>query len=95
MAHYEMMCILDPSQSDEKREASLHNLKDIFEKHHVTITKEDIWGEKKLAYMINKSEKGYYVLFELELDGKNIKAISKLINLDRSIWRYMFVAPEA
>ncbi|MDR2640767.1 MAG: 30S ribosomal protein S6 [Candidatus Peribacteria bacterium] len=30
--------------------------------------KEDIWGDRKLAYKINGSEKGFYALFDLELD---------------------------
>jgi small subunit ribosomal protein S6 len=68
MAKYELMVIIDPSLSEEDRNASIDNLKSILEKNSAKITKEDVWAEKKLAYKINKSETGYYILFELELD---------------------------
>ena len=46
---------------------------------------------KKLAYKINGSEKGFYCLYDLNMDGKIIKDLSKTINLNKNIWRYMFV----
>jgi small subunit ribosomal protein S6 len=68
MAKYELMIIIDPSISEEDRNASIDNLKSILEKNSAKITKEDIWAEKKLAYKINKSDTGYYILYELDLD---------------------------
>jgi len=91
MAKYELMVIIDPSLSEEERNASIDNLKSILEKYSAKIEKEDVWAERKLAYKINKSDTGYYILYNLELDWKNIKDISKEINLDRKVWRYMFV----
>jgi small subunit ribosomal protein S6 len=48
-----------------------------------------------MAYKINKSDRWFYVLYELDMDGKQIKDLSKTINLNKSIWRYMFVKKEA
>lgn len=95
MANYEFMLIMDPSLSETDRESSIKNLKSILKKHSTKVTKEDVWWDKKLAYKINKSERGFYVLYELDLDWTNIKDISKEINLDKSIWRYMFVKQES
>jgi len=94
MANYEMMVILDPS-SEEARTQSLEELKTLFKTHSIKIENEDVWGDKKLAYQINKSDRGFYTLFDLDMDGKVIKEISKTINLNKSIWRYMFVRKEA
>ncbi|PID86252.1 30S ribosomal protein S6 [Candidatus Gracilibacteria bacterium] len=88
------MLIVDPSISEDDRNASIDNVKTLLEANG-KIVKEDIWGEKKLAYKINKSEKGFYVLFELELNGLKIKEISSSINLDKNIWRYMFVKKDS
>lgn len=95
MANYELMLIVNPSLTDEERTTSIDELKALFDKNSVRIEKEDVWGEKKLAYKINKSEKGFYIIFDLDLDGKLIKEISKTMNLNRNIWRYMFVKKEA
>ena len=95
MANYELMVITDPSLSEEERTKSLDELKKLFKDNSVTIEKEDVWGDKKLAYKINKSERGFYILLDLYMDGKLIKDLSKTINLDKNIWRYMFIKKES
>lgn len=68
MANYELMLIVNPSISEEDRTKTLDNVKALLKKNSAKITKEDIWGDKKLAYKINKSERGFYVLLQLDLD---------------------------
>jgi small subunit ribosomal protein S6 len=69
-------------------------LKSLLKKSKAKVEKEDIWWDKKLAYKINGSDRGFYALLDLELDWKLIKDLSKSINLDRNIWRYMFTKKE-
>ncbi len=95
MANYELMLIIDSTLTEEQRNESISELKASFEKFSVSVEKEDVWGDKKLAYKINKSDRGFYILYDLNLDGKIIKDISKEINLNRSIVRYMFTRKEA
>ena len=95
MAKYELMLIINPAISEDQRNASVSDLKALFAKNEVTISKEDIWWDKKLAYKINKSDRGFYILFDLEMNGKSIKEMSKVINLDKNIWRYMFTRVDA
>lgn len=90
MNKYELMLILSSTISDEDRENSLKELKSLLKKNKVKTIKEDNWWEKKLAYKINKSEKWFYILFELEMNWELIKELSKSVNLDRNIWRYIF-----
>lgn len=91
MANYELMLIVNPSISEEDRNTSMNNLKKLFEENSVKIEKEDVWWEKKLAYKINRSNTGFYVLFDLELDGKSIVTMTKTMNLDKNLFRFMFV----
>ena len=72
MRKYELMLILNSSISEEDRTASLNELKNLLTKNEVKIEKEDIWGDKKLAYKINKSDRGFYVLLSLDMEGKLI-----------------------
>lgn len=95
MANYEMMAIINPTVSEEERNASIWELKELFKKNSVKIEKEDVWGDKKMAYKINKSDRAFYILYDLEMDGKLIKDLSKVMNLNKNIWRYMFVKKEA
>lgn len=91
MAKYELMLILNPSITEADRNTSVANVKKALEESGAKIEKEDIWWDKKMAYKINSSDKGFYVLFDLEMDGKIIAPTTKLMNLDLNIWRHMFV----
>lgn len=94
MTNYELLLILNPNLSEEERTASLDNLRALLKKANAKIEKEDIWWDRKLAYKINSSDRGFYALFDLTLDWKLIKDLSKSVNLDRNIWRYMFTRKE-
>ncbi len=95
MAHYEMMVILDPTQSESDTTKTIDTIKKIVTDAGGKVAKEDNWGEKKFAYKINGSDVGIYVLFELEMDGWAIKQMNNLLNLEKWIWRYMFVNQDA
>jgi small subunit ribosomal protein S6 len=85
------MLILDPSLSDDDRTSLLSRIKEIIESNSWKIEKEDIWGDKKMAYKINKVDRAFYVLYNLELDWTKIFDITKMFNLEQNIWRHMFV----
>ncbi len=91
MAKYELMLIVNPSISEADRNTSLENVKAALTNSGAKIEKEDVWWDKKLAYKINSSDRGFYVLFTLEMNGKSITEITRLMNLDLNIWRHMFV----
>lgn len=94
MTKYEFMIIVNPTISEEERATKIEAMKAVLTKAGTTIINEDVWGDKKLAYKINKQERAHYVLYTLELDGVKITEISKELNLHRDIWRYMFVKIE-
>lgn len=96
MKQYEFMLIVDPTITEAERNSSVDAIKKLIETNSWEIKKEDVWWEKKLAYKINKSERWFYFLFEIEFkEASNIKQISQAINLDKNIWRYMFVNKES
>lgn len=94
MINYEFIAIINPTISEEEKNNLIDNLKKLFQENSAKIEKEDIWGEKKMAYKINKSDFWFYILYELNINWKLIKDLSKTINLNKDIWRYMFVKKE-
>jgi small subunit ribosomal protein S6 len=55
MNKYEFMLIIDPNLSEEEKNVTLATIKNEITQAGGKIEKEDIWGERKLAYKINKS----------------------------------------
>ena len=95
MANYELMMILNPEAGEEALKASVDTVEKLLKGANVSGLKKDELGEKKLAYKIKGSDKGVYILWTMELEGKGIKAMSTPLNLEPNIWRYMFVNLDA
>jgi small subunit ribosomal protein S6 len=57
MTNYELMLIIDPSLSEDENKSVMESIRTTLTEESSKIIKEDIWGEKKLAYKIKKSEK--------------------------------------
>ncbi len=55
------------------------------------VEKEELWGNKDLAYAIKKQTKGFYAHFEVTADPKNGKAIDRNLKLEEDILRYLLV----
>ena len=94
MIDYELMIIVDPTLAEKDRDASHAKIKKLIKEFSGKVESEEVMGEKKLAYKINRSEKGFYTLLNLKLKGESIKEISKQMNLYGEVWRYMFVRLE-
>ena len=83
--------ILDSAASEEERNSTLDVVKKLLETANATITKEDVWGDKKLAYTINKSDRWFYVLYYIDIEPTELKHLTQELNLEKSVWRHMFV----
>ncbi|MDD5376712.1 MAG: 30S ribosomal protein S6 [Candidatus Gracilibacteria bacterium] len=94
MRKYELMLILNPELGDAGAATLLGEVKAELTAVGAKIDKEDIWGAKDLAYKINNSKTGYYVLYTLTLEKGDFFAVQKAFNLKKDIWRNMFVRLE-
>lgn len=55
------------------------------------VLREDLWGQKDLAYPIKRQTKGFYAHFEIEADSKNTKGLDKSLQLEENILRYLLI----
>ncbi len=55
------------------------------------VTKEDVWGNRDLAYPIKKQSKGFYAHFEFTTDPKLAKDLDKSLKVEEDIIRYLLV----
>ena len=84
------MIILDPVMGEEPREALLTEIRAEVVATGATITGEDIWGVRQLAYKIRGSADGFYVLIHFESEGKGLFEITKSFNIKKDVWRFLF-----
>jgi small subunit ribosomal protein S6 len=80
------------------RNKDLENLKGkmdgILTKHGVSVVKDEPWGLRKLAYMVDGEKEGYYAHRVIDLPPDSVKKIISEFRLNSDILRYLFVRLE-
>ena len=77
-----------------KEGTELENIKKLVESYKGTVTKEEKWGEKTLAYSIKKNHTAIFYNFQFEIDKKNIFEFKNKLNLNEKILRYLLLVRE-
>ncbi|MCI6153026.1 MULTISPECIES: 30S ribosomal protein S6 [Fusobacterium] len=91
MKAYEIMYIINPTVLEEGREAVMAKVNDILTAAGATVAKTEKWGERKLAYPIDKKKTGFYVLVTLEMDGTKLVDVERKLNITEEVMRYIIV----
>ncbi|HRN86469.1 MAG TPA: 30S ribosomal protein S6 [Candidatus Dojkabacteria bacterium] len=88
---YELMLILKPMLTEDIRANVLKKIDEYVTKAGGKITKEDIWGKRHLAYIIEGNEEGYYVVYNLELDKSKVTELQNKLKFMNDILRFLLV----
>ena len=89
MREYETTFIVQPEISDEGREALCQKLDTALEKLGAVRRMLDDVGKRKLAYEIQKFQKGHYLTLNYLDDGRAVKEIERLLRLEESVLRFL------
>ena len=92
--HYESVVILNASLEDDQIDSALNRIEDQISGNGGKITDVDKWGRKRLAYPIQKSKSGYYVIYRFESPRELIAKLERNYRLDESIIRYLTIKLE-
>src|SRR3954471_8730908 len=93
MRTYELMFVVDPRVSDEDVVAMTTEYRNMIASGGSTITAEENWGRRKLAYTIDKLNEGKYVLFYVSSEtGKTaLPEVEHRMRQNDKILRYLTV----
>ena len=90
MKDYELTVLIHPDL-ESTLETPLAKIRDIITTAGGTITSEDNWGKKKLAYRINKEDFAVYVYMDVKLPADAPLKISNIFNITDEVLRYLLV----
>lgn len=94
MAYYETVFIarqeLSQKQVDDLTQHFCKFITDVKGKIHKT----EYWGLRTLAYKINKSRKGHYVLIESDTAPEGLLEMERNMRLHEDVMRYMSLREE-
>lgn len=91
MRHYELLVVAKPTLTVEELHAKMTFLKEILEKNGAVIAAIQEMGTRKLAYQINKFERGTYVVFYFTAPTAAIAEVERLIRIAEEFIRFMTV----
>lgn len=88
---YELTLVLDGKAGASAKKKYAEAVEAIVKIYKGKVVKASDWGVKELAYKIGKSTSGFYLFFDLELDGKGVKALNDKLRVDGEILRYLII----
>ena len=92
--HYELLYLVSGTFSEDELIPIKERVKQLIEKREGKITLEDSLGKKKLAYPIKQFRHGYYLLYEFDLAGENLKSLENDLKLTPEVLRHQTVRRE-
>ncbi len=94
MRHYELLTVLKPTLTEEETKAKVDFLREILEKNGAQIAAFQEMGTRRLAYPIQKLERGYYSVFYFTAPTSAIVEVERLIRITEEFIRFMSVKYE-
>jgi small subunit ribosomal protein S6 len=95
MSFYETICIIKPDIGEEAIKAIIAKATTVIEVDDATVPAElvvDEWGRRRLAYPIQKSNEGHYVLFTYTATPAASKELERTFRIVEDVVRYQTVA---
>lgn len=90
MRKYEVMFILKSNIEEERRNEVINKFKSIIESDGEIISVDE-WGNRKLAYEINKLNDGYYVLINFNAGADLPKELDRNFRISDDVIRHLIV----
>jgi len=93
--HYEALFIIPNKFTDDEAKILVAKVGKTITENGGTITHNEYWGKKKLAYEIKHNAYGYYGLFEFDLEGKFLAKIDQTLRLSTDVLRHQIIVKKA
>jgi len=95
MNKYELIFIVRPDLEETLIGGVNASVKSLLEEKKATIVESKEWGQRELAYEINKYKTGYYFYYLVEESGSTaVKEFDRVALLNENIIRHIVVKVE-
>lgn len=91
MREYEFTVVVQPEISEEGLAGLCQKLEDTLERAGGTRLFYEDWGRRRLAYEIQKFQKGHYLVLHFLDEGKAVPEVERWARLEDSVLRFLTV----
>ena len=92
MKNYELICIFQPELDEAAFKGAVERVQSWVTEAGGSVDKTEVWGRRKLAYIIHKQTEGQYVLMNITLDPKAASDLERNIRFLETVLRHMLTA---
>ena len=89
MRIYEEMFIVRPDATDEVIDPIIDALSKFITGHGGTVDKVDKWGKRRLAYRVDKSDDGFYVLMQFTGTPDTVKELERRLRVNDLVIKFL------
>ena len=94
MRHYETLFVLKPTLTDEERQQKIAFIKEVIKNNGGEIVAEEDIGVRKLAYPIDKFERGYYYIIYFKAPAAAVKELERIYRITEEVLRFLTIKYE-
>ncbi len=92
-ANYELLYIIDSDLPEEDTAALVEKFQKLIGEYG-GVTETNLWGKRKLAYLINDKPEGYYVLEKFSASPDCPKELDRVLGITEGIMRSLITVGE-
>jgi small subunit ribosomal protein S6 len=95
MNTYDLTVILDGKTTAAKKKSAIEKIEGMVKTFEGSIGEIRDWGERELAYPIDKNDTGFYLTFPIHIQPESAKKFQDKIRLEDYVLRYLMVRSDA
>lgn len=92
MRQYELIFIVHPDLDDDALKEVINRVSSWISDEDGEITNTELWGKRKLAYLIRKQSEGIYVVMQIMMTMTTDSQLERNLRYLEPIMRYSIIA---
>ncbi len=89
MRNYEVVTIFQPDLDEAAFAAAIEKVKGWITESGGAITKVDVWGKRRMAYMIRKTREGQYAVIYAQMEPAFTATLERNLRFHEPLMRFM------
>jgi len=91
MTCYETLFVIKPTLTEEEIAAQIAKIKDVLAKEGAELVATNEMGMRKLAYQVEKHNRGYYTVLFYKAAGSTIQELERNLKINEDIIKFLTV----
>ena len=91
MTCYETLFVVKPTLTEEETAAQIAKIKEVLAKVDAELLATDEMGMRKLAYPVEKNERGFYTVLYYKANGEAIAEIERNLKINEDVIKFLTV----